>query len=59
MRNNNFHIDRYLPCLKIIYSPNTIDEHMYWFYKKDKLDDNFMNKFLLNTEKFFIKNSTK
>ena len=58
--DTNFHIDRYLPCLKIIYSPNTIDENdaPFGFIKKNhKLDDNFMNKFLLNTEKFFINNN--
>lgn len=55
--DTNFHIDRYLPCLKIIYAPEGIktSDAPFGFVKKShKLNNKFMRDFILNTEKFYI-----
>ncbi len=55
--DTKFHIDRYLPCLKIIYTPNKINEASapFGFIKKThKLNNEFMRNFTLNSKKFFI-----
>jgi len=57
--DTNFHIDRYLPCLKIIYSPNAIQstDAPFGFIKKThKLNNEFMKNFIINTKNFIIKN---
>lgn len=57
--DTNFHIDRYLPCLKIIYSPEEINisDAPFGFIKTThKLNNSFMRQFLLNTKNFIIKN---
>ncbi len=56
--DTNFHIDRYLPCLKIIYSPNQIssNEAPFGYIKKThKLNNQFMQRFILNSKDFILK----
>ena len=58
--DTNFHIDRYLPCLKIIYSPNEItsaDAPFGYIKKTHKLNNKYMNKFVLNSENFVIQDN--
>ena len=55
--DTNFHIDRYLPCLKIIYTPKEIDlsNAPFGFIKKThKLTNNFMKEFILNSKSFSL-----
>jgi len=55
--DTKFHLDRYLPCLKIIYSPNSIDhsDAPFGYIKRThKLNNNFMKNFMLNSKKFFV-----
>ena len=53
-----FHVDRYLPCLKIIYSPNKIldtDAPFGFIKKSHKLNKKYMRDFLLNTTNVYLK----
>ena len=52
-----FHTDRYMPCLKIFYSPNSITEidGPFSFIKgTHKLNNRLMKDFFLNTDSFMI-----
>jgi len=51
-QDTNFHVDRYLPCLKIIYTPDGIDfdKAPFGFVKKThKLDNSLVMNMLLNS----------
>ncbi len=55
--DTKFHIDRYLPCLKIIYTPNEIDISggPFGFIKKThKLKNSFMNNLTINSKSFDV-----
>ena len=52
-----FHTDRYMPCLKIFYSPNSITEKYgpFGFIKgTHKLNNRLMKDFFMNTDSFMI-----
>ena len=52
-----FHTDRYMPCLKIFYSPNSITEidGPFSFIKgTHKLNNRLMKDFFMNTDSFMI-----
>lgn len=55
-----FHSDRYMPCLKIFYSPNSITEidGPFGFIKgSHKLNNKLMKEFFMNTNSSIIKNT--
>ncbi len=55
--DTKFHIDRYLPCLKIIYTPNEIDisgGHFGFIKKTHKLNNEFMNSLVMNSKSFDV-----
>ena len=55
--DTKFHLDRYLPCLKIVYNPDKIDISgaPFGFIKKThKLNNKFMNSFILDSKKCFL-----
>ena len=55
--DTKFHIDRYLPCLKIIYSPEKIRENHgpFGFVKTThKINNKKINEYLLNSNKDYI-----
>lgn len=57
-----YHLDRYLPCLKIIYSPDSIDENSgpFCFLKgSHKLDNSSINDWLIKDNFHKIKDEEK
>lgn len=55
--DTKFHIDRYLPCVKIIYTPDEIDisKGPFGFIKKThKLQNKFMNTLAMNSKSFAV-----
>jgi len=57
-----YHLDRYLPCLKIIYSPDSIDENSgpFCFLKgSHKLDNSLINDWLIKDNIHKIKDEEK